>query len=336
VMLCNSYPSRRWCLRDGDLMVGAVLLRPGSVGTLRVPSPRRALYDATDPELGEAMAMPERTDGPAPDPDTRARPDAGGRAPGSQDELRRRLAGLPASHPSSPRYRAAQADVLRGWDGRERRSPESPAARPDEPGAGRSGAAGAGGRGASRGARSEQSRVNRAGQPVEGRDERAAVTVGGRRGERVDRGGQPAEGRDEAAAVTADGRRGERRGPGDQDDAGQDGRASGPREAAGGAAAVAARLIRGGRPRTPEQDAKDRRADDALWARAAALHAAAQARRRARGPGAPSRPPAPSYPPARREPFRPWFATSGEHELWLNAERTGDPWFARGDGERER
>ena len=90
---------------------------------------------------------------------------------------------------------------------------------------------------------------------------------------------------------------------------------------------MAARLIRGGQPRTPEQDAKERRADDALWARAAAQHAAAQARRRSRGG------PAPSYPPARREPFRPWFTASAEEELWLNAERTGDPWFADGDGE---
>jgi hypothetical protein len=197
--------------------------------------------------------MPGRTDGP--DPDARARPDARGRAPRSQDELRRRLAELPASHPSSPGYR----------------------------------------------------------------------------------GGQPAAGnRDEPAAETAGRRRGERRGPGDRDDAGQDGRAPGPREAAGGAAAMAARLIRGGRPGAPEQDAKDRRADDALWARAAALHAAAQARRRARGTGAPSYPSAPSYPPARREPFRPWFTASGEDELWLNAEGTGDPWFADGDGENKR
>ena len=97
---------------------------------------------------------------------------------------------------------------------------------------------------------------------------------------------------------------------------------------------MAARLIRGGQPRTPEQDAKDRRADDALWARAAALHAAAQARRRARGTAASTR--APSYPPARREPFRPWFTASGEDELWLNAEGTGDPWFADGDGENKR
>ena len=99
---------------------------------------------------------------------------------------------------------------------------------------------------------------------------------------------------------------------------------------------MVARLIRGGRPGAPEQDAKDRRADDALWARAAALHAAAQARRRARGPGAPSYPSAPSYPPARREPFRPWFTASGEDELWLSAEGTGDPWFADGDGENKR
>jgi hypothetical protein len=151
--------------------------------------------------------MPGRTDGPGADPDARARADARGRAPGSQDEARRRLADLPASHPSSPRYRGRRPDG--------------------------------------------------------DRDEPAAGTPGPLRGER----------------------RGERREPGDRDEAAQDRRAPGPREAAGGAAAVAARLIRGGQPRMPEQDAKDRRADDALWARAAALHAAAQARRRARGHG---------------------------------------------------
>lgn len=99
---------------------------------------------------------------------------------------------------------------------------------------------------------------------------------------------------------------------------------------------MAARLIRGGRPRAPEQDAKDRKADDALWARAAALHAAAQARRRARGMAAPSYRSASPYSPARREPFRPWFTASGEDELWLNAEGTGDPWFADEDGENKR
>jgi hypothetical protein len=167
--------------------------------------------------------------------------------------------------------------------------------------------------------------VNLAGQPAGDRDQPVAETAGQRRGERKGPGDH-----DKPAAETAGGGRGERRGPGDRDDAGQDGRAPGPSGAAGGAAAVLARLIRGGRARTPEQDARDRRADDALWARAAAQHAAAQARARARGPGAPS------YSPPRREPFRPWFTTSGEDEFWLNAERTGDPWFTRGDGERER
>jgi len=248
--------------------------------------------------------MPGRTDGPGADPDARARPDARGPAPGSQDELRRRLADLPASHPSSPRYRGGQPDARSGRAGREGGSPEPAAARPDEPRAGRSGEPEPDGLRASRGARSEQSPVNRAGQP-------------------------PGD-RDEPAAEAASGRRGERRGPGDRDDAGQDGRAPGPREAAGGEAAVAARLIRG-RPRAPEQEAKDRRADDALWARAAAQHAAAQARRRARGTAAPA------YLSTRRQPFRPWFTSSAEDELWLNADRTGDPWFTDGDdGERER
>jgi len=198
--------------------------------------------------------MPGRTDGPGADPDARARADARGRAPGSQDEVRRRLADLPASHPSSPRYR----------------------------------------------------------------------------------GRRPDGDHDEPAAGTPGRRRGERREPGDRDEAAQDRRAPGPGEAAGGAAAVAARLIRGGQPRTPEQDAKDRRADDALWARAAALHAAAQARRRARGTASPSYPSAPSNPLARREPFRPWFTASGEDELWLNAEGTADPWFGDGGGENKR
>jgi len=152
----------------------------------------------------------------------------------------------------------------------------------------------------------------------------------------VNRAGQPAGDRDEPAAETVGGRRSGRRRPGDRDDAGQGGRAPAPREVAGGAAAVAARLIRGGRPQVPERDAQDRRADDALWARAAAQHAAAQARRRARGSAAPSRPSAPFYPLARREPFRPWFTASGEDELWLNAEGTGDPWFADEDGENKR
>ena len=244
--------------------------------------------------------MPRRTDGPGADPDARARPEARARPPGSQDELRRRLADLPASHPSSPRYRGGRPDAPSGRAEREGRSPEPAAAKPGEPRAGRSGTSGGDDPGASGSARSEQSRVNRAGQPREGRDEHAAETGGGRRA------------------------------PGDRDDAEQAGRAPGRREAAGGAAAVAARLIRGGQPRTPEQDAKDRRADDALWARASAQHAAAQARRRSRGS------PAASYPPARREPFRPWFTTSAEDELWLNAEGTGEPWFAPGDGESER
>ena len=151
----------------------------------------------------------------------------------------------------------------------------------------------------------------------------------------MNRAGLPAARRDEPATETPRRRQGERRGAGDRNDGEQDKRAPGP---SGGAAAVeaAARLIRGGRPRAPEQEAKDRKADDALWARAAAMHAAAQARRRARGTAAPAYRPAPSYPSARREPFRPWFTASGEDELWLNAEGTGDPWFADEDGENKR
>jgi hypothetical protein len=89
-------------------------------------------------------------------------------------------------------------------------------------------------------------------------------------------------------------------------------------------------MTRGDQAGAAGTDAKERRADDALWARAAAQHAAAQARRQARGPALPP------HPPARREPFRPWFTTSADDELWLNAEGTGDPWFAAGDGESER
>ncbi len=91
------------------------------------------------------------------------------------------------------------------------------------------------------------------------------------------------------------------------------------REPTGQTAATAAGAARGDRARAPEQER--RKADDALWDRAARWDAAAKARRQARAaPGA---------------PFRPWFAESADEELWLNAEGTGDPWFtAPGEGER--
>jgi hypothetical protein len=145
--------------------------------------------------------------------------------------------------------------------------------------------------------------VNRAGQPAGGRREQGAEAGGGE-----DRGERP--GTERAA------RRG-RRGVSDSDDP----EPAGSREMTGEAAAAAARAVRGGQARGTGKDGQDRRADDALWARAAAQHAAAQARREARGADAP-------YPqPSRRERFRPWFTDSAEEELWLNAEGTGEPWF---------
>jgi hypothetical protein len=95
----------------------------------------------------------------------------------------------------------------------------------------------------------------------------------------------------------------------------------------GVAAAAAAGAVRGRDARVPEQER--RRADDALWARAARWQAAADARRQGHGPGAPS--PAQT----RREPYRPWFADSAGEEPWLTSEGTGEPWFTR-DGEGER
>lgn len=148
----------------------------------------------------------------------------------------------------------------------------------------------------------------------------------------MNRAGPSAEGRPEPAAETASGRRFQRRGRGDRDEARRDSQAQapGPREVTGAATAAAARIIRGGQAGAAGKDAKERRADDALWARAAAQHAAAQARRQARGQARPS------YPSAKREPFRPWFTTSADDELWLNAEGTGEPWFTAGHGESER
>src|SRR5947207_5585011 len=62
------------CLRGDDLTARVVRAGPGRAGVLRVPSPRPAFYDATDPELREAVAMPGRTDRPGADPDARAWP----------------------------------------------------------------------------------------------------------------------------------------------------------------------------------------------------------------------------------------------------------------------
>jgi hypothetical protein len=89
-------------------------------------------------------------------------------------------------------------------------------------------------------------------------------------------------------------------------------------ETAGQAAAAAASAVRG------DNDKQPRPADEKLWLRAAAQHAAAQARRQARHDGVP-----PPIAPASREPFRPWFAASADVELWLNTDGTGEPWFTR-------
>lgn len=87
---------------------------------------------------------------------------------------------------------------------------------------------------------------------------------------------------------------------------------------------AAERARPGGRAR--EQDGGRRGGvDEALWQRAAAWKAADEARRRERGPGVPR------YPQGRREPYRPWFAARAGEELWLNAERTEEPWFTQDD-----
>ena len=71
---------------------------------------------------------------------------------------------------------------------------------------------------------------------------------------------------------------------------------------------------------------RDRRAgDEALWQRAAAMHAASQARREARSKGTPI------TPRDKRDPYRPWFAgRGGDDGIWLSADGAGDPWFAEG------
>lgn len=176
--------------------------------------------------------MPGRTDRPGSD--SADRPGEGGPPRSPQDELRRRLANLPANHPSSPWYR-------------------------------------------------DQARPGRA--------------------ERARPGRSRSEESGSARETTA-----ERGRPG----------------AAGGEAAAAARLaVPDGAKRGPERER--RAADDALWQRAAAMHAASQARREARPKGTPV------TPRDNRDPYQPWFAGSGaEDDIWLSADGTGDPWFAEG------
>jgi hypothetical protein len=88
-------------------------------------------------------------------------------------------------------------------------------------------------------------------------------------------------------------------------------------------AAGARRAVAGAARRGPDRDRRG--TDDALWQRAAAMHAASQARRQARGKGTPI------TPRDKRDPYRPWFAGSGGGDgIWLSADGAGDPWFAEG------
>lgn len=201
--------------------------------------------------------MRERDGSPRDDPG-----EPGGRPPGTPDELRRRLAQLPASHPSSPWYR------------------EKP-----PPGSGRD-RAGRDGEGPPEGPRAA-ARDRWAGEGKRVAPHRSEEKVSAEGGADGKRGRQP--------ATAADG---------------------GRTDAGGGLAAGIGRLLTGG---------GDRGDRDALWELAAKLDAASRARRdaRAHGPG--------QGPAGRREPYRPWFADGTGDELWLSAERTGDPWYT-GDG----
>ncbi len=131
--------------------------------------------------------MPARTDRPGADEP--GKPDDGGLARGSQDELRRRLASLPASHPSSPWYR-------------EGRRP--PAAKSGE-GSGRPDESGGDVPGRGRRERSGESGVSGAGQPAaRGYGPAAETAGGGRRGGRPERDpGRPHEMTGGTAAAAA-------------------------------------------------------------------------------------------------------------------------------------
>jgi len=239
--------------------------------------------------------MPGRIDrpgGPAGD-----QPGQGSPAEG-QDALRRRLASLPASHPSSPwqrdraarRERAARQD--RSETGQDGSTEDYPArARPDRPAEpGESGPTGETGH-------------------------RAAISgVSGRR--------QPAEGRRGAAPETT-GRDAER--------AARAAAAARGMSGSGDAAAIVARAARG-TPGRAEKEGRRREGDaggkaagnEALWRLAASQHAASQARRDHRTG-------TPIAPPAKRDAYRPWFADGGDSETWLSAEETGEPWFSQDD-----
>jgi hypothetical protein len=226
-------------------------------------------------------------------------PGRGGAPDGSQDELRRRLANLPANHPSSPWYQERR---------RER------AARRDQPENVRED---------NTESHSARVRPDRSAEPGESRPARVDRNRAAESG--VSASGRPAQARRAAEPRTADG------------DAAAGGR--GPeagREMSGEAAVIAARAARGV-PGRPEKESRRREdggrgdagrgsgawSNEALGRLAASQHAASEARRRERGKGTPI------TPAGRREPYRPWFADGADDELWLSAEETGEPWFTQ-------
>lgn len=194
--------------------------------------------------------MPGRTDRPGSPPPA-DRPGQAGGPDGSQDELRRRLANLPANHPSSPWYQ-------------ERAARRERAARPDPAGQDQGGPRETRPAGTSRGRSRElgegsPSTVDRAHQ------EESGVT-----------------GRDRPATRQEDKRQTDTR---QENSRHQD---KGKPET-GEAAAIAARAARGAQARAPEKDSR-RREDDPLWRLAASQHAASEARRQGRRSGTPISP----------------------------------------------
>lgn len=238
--------------------------------------------------------MPGRTDRPGAPPPADG-PGQDGAPDGSQDELRRRLASLPANHPSSPWYRerAARRERAGRPDPAGKDQGESRETRPD-------GAARARSR---EPAESGPSTVDRAHFEefwVTGRERPATRREDARRGDKGQKGNGP-----------------EDNGP---EGTGQEGKGQAE---TGEGAAIAARVARGAQARGPEKDSR-RREDDPLWRLAASQHAASEARRQARRGGTPI------SPGGKRDPYRPWFADGTDHESWLSAEDTGEPWFTDG------
>lgn len=240
--------------------------------------------------------MPGRPDRPgsgsADRPGGDDRPGEAGRPRGPQDELRRRLASLPANHPSSPWYRERPARPATRLPAGSRPA-ESRRDQPEKPGQ----------RGES-GQRAEPGqRADPGPQAGAGRQAEAGQWAGGRagRGERAGRG----RSRSEESGFSREAPAGRSR----------------PAAAGGDVTSAAGRAAPDAARRGPEQDRRG--PDDALWQRAAAMHAASQARREARPKGTPV------TPRDRREPYRPWFAGSGRDDgIWLGADGAGDPWFA--------